>query len=60
MGWNLEDGGVPDGVAGAHADPLGKRAVLLLLLAELLLNLEGLLGRLLMPRHVRGTAGFVA
>ena len=53
MGWNLEDGGVPDGVAGAHADPLGKRAVLLLLLAELLLNLEGLLGRLLMG----GTGG---
>ena len=54
MGWNLEDGGVPDGVAGAHADPLGKRAVLLLLLAELLLNLEGLLGRLLMG----GTGGW--
>ena len=52
-GWNLEDGGVPDGVAGAHADPLGKGAVLLLLLAELLLNLEGLLGRLLMG----GTGG---
>lgn len=48
-----EDGGVPDGVAGAHADPLGKGAVLLLLLAELLLNLEGLLGRLLMG----GTGG---
>ena len=56
MGWNLEDGGVPDGVAGAHADPLGKRAVLLLLLAELLLNLEGLLGRLLMG----GTGGWGA
>ena len=54
MGWNLEDGGVPDGVAGAHADPLGKGAVLLLLLAELLLNLEGLLGRLLMG----GTGGW--
>jgi len=49
--WNL-GGSAPDGVAGAHADPLGEGAVLLLLLAELLLNLEGLLGRLLMGRAV--------
>ena len=54
-GGILKRGGVaPDGVAGAHADPLGKGAVLLLLLAELLLNLEGLLGRLLMG----GTGGW--
>ena len=51
--WNL-GGSAPDGVAGAHADPLGEGAVLLLLLAELLLNLEGLLGRLLMGRAVGG------
>jgi len=38
---------VPDGVAGAHADPLGDGPVLLLLLAQDLLDLEGLLGRLL-------------
>lgn len=36
----------PDGVAGAHADPLGDGPVLLLLLAQNLLSLEGLLGRL--------------
>lgn len=36
----------PDGVAGAHADPLGDGPVLLLLLAQNLLSLERLLGRL--------------
>ena len=40
-------GVVPDGVTGAHADPLGNGAVLLLLLAQDLLGLEGFLGRLL-------------
>jgi hypothetical protein len=40
-------GVVTDGVTGAHADPLGDGAVLLLLLAQDLLGLEGLLGRLL-------------
>lgn len=40
-------GVVPDGVTGAHADPLGNGAVLLLLLAQDLLGFEGLLGRLL-------------
>ena len=39
-------GVVTDGVTGAHADPLGDGAVLLLLLAQDLLGLEGLLGRL--------------
>jgi hypothetical protein len=37
---------VPNGVTRAHADPLGKRAVLLLLLPQNLLNLESLVGRL--------------
>lgn len=40
-------GVVTDGVTGAHADPLGDGAVLLLLLPQDLLGLEGLLGRLL-------------
>jgi len=40
-------GVVPDCVPGAHADPLGNGAVLLLLLAQDLLGLEGFLGRLL-------------
>ena len=46
-------GVVPDGVAGAQTDPLGDRAVLLHLLRENLLNLEGLVGRL---RTGRGSA----
>lgn len=37
---------LPDGVISAHTDPLGKRAVLLLLLAEDLLDLKGLVGGL--------------
>ena len=37
---------VADGVAGPHTDPLGHRSVLLQLLAELLLDAEGLQGRL--------------
>lgn len=36
---------VADGVAGPHTDPLGHRSVLLQLLAELLLDAEGLQGR---------------
>jgi hypothetical protein len=36
---------VPDGVVGAHADPVGDGAVLALLLGQLLLDPEGLVGR---------------
>ena len=36
----------PDGVVGAHADPVGDGAVLALLLGQLLLDPEGLVGRL--------------
>lgn len=39
-------GVVADGVAGAHADPLGDRSVALQLLGQLALDLEGLQGRL--------------
>jgi hypothetical protein len=35
-------GGVPDGVAGSEADPLGDGAVLLLRFGKLLLGAEGL------------------
>ena len=48
---------VPDGVARAHADPLGDGAVLLLLLAQDLLDLESLLGRLLMEAGWWGVGG---
>ena len=40
---------VPDGVVGPHADPVGDGAVLALLLGQLLLDAEGLVGR-----HRRG------
>ena len=36
----------PDGVVGAHADPVGDGAVLAHLLGQLLLDPEGLVGRL--------------
>jgi hypothetical protein len=36
----------PDGVVGAHADPVGDGAVLAHLLGQLLLDAEGLVGRL--------------
>ena len=41
-----EETGEPDGVVGAHADPVGDGAVLALLLGQLLLDPEGLVGRL--------------
>ena len=37
---------VPDCVVGPHADPVGDGAVLALLLRQLLLDAEGLVGRL--------------
>ena len=43
---NARSKNLPNGVTGAHTDPLGKRAVLLLLLPQNLLNLESLVGRL--------------
>ena len=43
---NARSKNVPNGVTGTHTDPLGKRAVLLLLLPQNLLNLESLVGRL--------------
>ena len=39
-------GVVPDGVVGAHADPVGDGAVLAHLLGQLLLDPEGLVRRL--------------
>lgn len=36
---------VPDGVVGSHADPVGDGTVLAHLLGQLLLDLEGLVGR---------------
>jgi len=36
---------VPDSVVSAHADPVGDGAVLALLLGQLLLDPEGLVGR---------------
>jgi hypothetical protein len=36
----------PDGIVGAHADPVGDGAVLALLLRQLLLDPEGLVRRL--------------
>jgi hypothetical protein len=36
----------PDGIVGAHADPVGDGAVLAHLLGQLLLDPEGLVGRL--------------
>jgi hypothetical protein len=41
----------PDLVVGAEADPLGDGTILLLLLGKNLLDLEGLLGRLLGERR---------
>ena len=45
-GGGYEETGEPDGVVGAHADPVGDGAVLALLLGQLLLDPEGLVGRL--------------
>lgn len=43
---------LPDGVTSAEADPLGNRTVLLLLLAEKLLDLQRLVGRLEKEREM--------
>ncbi len=45
-------GVVADGVAVAHSDPLGNGPVLLQLLGQLLLDTEGLVGRLKMKIHL--------
>ena len=51
-----EETGEPDGVVGAHADPVGDGAVLAHLLRQLLLNLEGLVRRLRRQRSKNETA----
>ena len=51
-----EETGEPDGVVGAHADPVGDGAVLALLLGQLLLDPEGLVRRLRRQRSNQETA----